>query len=95
MPYVGLQCAIVVFPDHTTLLFHVKNSENDQEIPQSQMQTSRWHQEEEPNNNHETPGRQTKQSNQLSLPHQDDCKTRMDINNVQQNKEQLQTPTME
>ena len=22
---------------------------------------------------------QTKQSNQLSLPHQDDCKTRMDI----------------
>ena len=27
----------------------------------------------------ETPGRQTKQSNQLSLPHQDDCKTRMDI----------------
>ena len=30
-------------------------------------------------NNHETPGRQTKQNNQLSLPHQDDCKTRMDI----------------
>ena len=45
-------------------------SEYDQEIPQSQ---------EEPHNNHETPGRQTKQSNQLSLPRQDDCKTRRDI----------------
>ena len=38
-----------------------------------------WHHEEEPCNHHETPGRQTKQSNQLSLPSQDDCKTRMDI----------------
>ena len=28
---------------------------------------------------HETPGGQIKQSNQLSLPHQDDCNTRMDI----------------
>ena len=28
--------------------------------------------------NHQTPGRQTKQSNMFSLPHQDDCKTRMD-----------------
>ena len=37
-----------------------------------------WHREEELNINHETPGRQTKQSNQLSLPHQDDCKTRID-----------------
>ena len=42
-------------------------------------QTKRWHHEEEPHNHHETPGRQTKQSNHLSLPHQDDCKTRMDI----------------
>ena len=38
-----------------------------------------WHREEEPHNNHDTPGRHTKQSNQLSLPHQDDYKTRMDI----------------
>ena len=38
-----------------------------------------WHRKEELYNNHKTPGRQTKQSNQLSLPHQDDCKTRMDI----------------
>ena len=42
------------------------------------LQTNHWHREEEPHNNHDTPGRQTKQSNQLSLPHQDDSKTRMD-----------------
>ena len=57
-------------------------------------QTTPWHLEKEPLNHHETPGRQNKQSNQLSLPHQDNCNTRMDIKNVQQNKEQLQTPTM-
>ena len=33
---------------------------------------------EEPLNHHETSGRQIKQSNQLSLPHQDDCNTRTD-----------------
>ena len=43
------------------------------------LQTNPWLREEEPHNNHETPGSQTKQSNQLSLPHLDDCKTRMDI----------------
>ena len=42
------------------------------------LQTSPWYREEEPHNNHETPGRQTKQSNQLSLPHRDDYKARMD-----------------
>ena len=36
------------------------------------------HHKEEPHDNHETPGRQTKQSNQLCLPHQDDCKARRD-----------------
>ena len=41
--------------------------------------TTPWHREEEPLNHHETPERQIKQSNQLSLPHQDDCNTRMDI----------------
>ena len=56
-----------------------KNSEYDQEIPQSQTAGKPWHCEEEPHNNHETPGRQIKQSNQLSLPHQDYCKTRRDI----------------
>ena len=54
-------------------------SEYDQEIPQSQTADTPRHREEEPLNHHETPGRQIKQSNQLSLPHQDDCNTRMDI----------------
>ena len=53
-----------------------KVSEYDQEIAQSQT-TTLWHHEEEPLNHHETPGGQIKQSNQLSLPHQDDCNTRM------------------
>ena len=48
------------------------------------LQTNPWHREAEPQNNHETPGRQTKQS----------CKTRMDLSNVQQNIEQLQNPTI-
>ena len=42
------------------------------------LQTNLWHCEEEPHNNHQPPRRQRKQSNQLSLPHRDDCKTRMD-----------------
>ena len=54
-------------------------------------QTNPWHHEEESHNHRETPGRQTKQNNQLSLLHQDYCKSRM---NVQQNIEQLQSPTM-
>ena len=53
-----------------------------------------WHREEEPHNNHETQGKQTKQSNLLSLPHPDDCKTRMETGNAQQNIEQPQNPTM-
>ena len=52
-------------------------------------QTTPWQREEEPLNR-----RQIKQSNQLSLPHQDDCNNRMDISNVQQNIEQSQTPAM-
>ena len=39
-----------------------------------ELQTIPWHREEESHNNHKTPGRQTKQTIQLSLPHQDDCK---------------------
>ena len=42
------------------------------------LQTTPWHREEKPLNHHETPGRQIKQSNQLSLPHQNDCNTRTD-----------------
>ena len=57
-----------------------KVSEYNQEIPQSQTANKPMHRKEEPHNHLETTGRQTKHSNQLlSLPHQDDCKTRMDI----------------
>ena len=52
-------------------------------------QTTPWHREEEPLNHHETPGRQIKQSNQLSLPHQDDCNTRMDSHNESNNKQKV------
>ena len=54
-------------------------SQYDQEIPQYKPQTTPWHREEEPLNHHETPGRQIKQGNQLTLPHQNDCNTTMDI----------------
>ena len=64
-------------------LFHVPTwkivSEYDQEIPKSQTADNPVPREEETLNHHETPGRQIKQSNQLSLLHQDDCNTRMDI----------------
>ena len=43
------------------------------------LQTNPWQRKNEPHYNHETTGRQTKQSNDTSLPDQDDCKTRMDI----------------
>ena len=56
----------------------VENSEYDQEIPDHKPQTTPWHREEELLNYHETPGGQSKQGNQLSLPHQGDCNTRMD-----------------
>ena len=42
-------------------------------------QTTPWHREEEPLNHHETPGRQIKQSKQVSFPHQDNCNAGMDI----------------
>ena len=41
-------------------------------------QTTLWHCEEKRLNHQEASGSQIKQSNQLSLPHQDDCKTRTD-----------------
>ena len=59
--------------------FMFKKSEYDHEIPQSQTADNHVAPKEEPLNHHETPRRQIKQSNQLSLPHQDDCNTRMDI----------------
>ena len=48
-------------------------SEYDLEITQSQLQTNPRHREEEPHNNQERPGRQSKSTR--SLTHQDDCKT--------------------
>ena len=39
------------------------------------LQTNPWHREEKTHNNHEIPGRQTNQSNQFSLSHQDFFKT--------------------
>ena len=58
------------------------------------LQKTPWHCVEEQLNHHETPGRQIKQSNQLSLPHQDDFNSRTDKSNLQHNIEQLQTHTM-
>ena len=58
------------------------------------LQLNSWHHEKEPHNKHETPGRRTKQSNQLSLPHRDDCKKECTQSNAQQNIEQLQNLTM-
>ena len=49
------------------------------------LQTNVWHREEEPHNNHQTQGRQNKQSNQHSLPHQDYCNLEWIQSNAQQN----------
>ena len=57
----------------------VTDSEYDQEISQSQTADNPMAREEEPLIHHETPERHIKQSNQLSLPLQDDCNARMDI----------------
>ena len=58
------------------------------------LQTNPWHREEEPHNNHETPGRQTKQNNHLSFPRGDDCKTRIDTKLRTTEHEQIQNPTL-
>ena len=58
-------------------------------------QTTLWYREEEPLNHDETPGRLFKQSNQLSLfPIKMIAMLERTQSNVQQNIEQLQTPTM-
>ena len=59
------------------------------------LQTNLWHHEEGPHSSHDTPGRQTKLSNQLSLPIKMIAKLEWTQNNAQQNTEQLQNPTME
>ena len=48
-------------------------SEYEKEIPQSQTAVKPQHREEESHNNHEAPGRQTEQSKQLFLLHQNVC----------------------
>ena len=57
---------------------HLNNSEYDQEIPQSQTADNSVAPRRRAAQPYKTPGRQIKQSNQLSLPHQDDCNTRTD-----------------
>ena len=54
-------------------------SEYDQEIPQSQTADNPMAPRGRATQPSRDLGRQVKQSNQLSLPHQDDCNTRMDI----------------
>ena len=53
-------------------------SEYDQEIPQSQTADKPMAPRGRATQHHKTPGRQTKQSNQPSRLHREDCKTRMD-----------------
>ena len=67
---------------HNTLKYfdHISNKKIESMIRKyhsHKLQTNPRYREEESHNNHETPGRQKKQSNQLSLPHQNDCKARM------------------
>ena len=58
------------------------------------LQTTPWHREEEPFNHHEASGRQIKQSNHIFLPIKMIAILEWTKSNVQQNKEQPQTPTM-
>ena len=62
--------AYIIIPRHCYPMHSEIVSEYDQEIPQSLTA------DEEPNNNPETLGRQTKKNNKLSLSHQDDCRSR-------------------
>ena len=71
-----LQFVIVVFPDHTHLLFLIDFKFGKRWLSLSPLLVNCTFFAK--NHDHETPGRQIKQSNQLSLPHQDDCNTRMD-----------------
>ena len=58
------------------------------------LQTNPWHREEEPHNNHETPGRQTKQSKATSSRFLVIDKIEWTQSNIQQNIELLQNLTM-
>ena len=54
-------------PDQTLSFFFPKIVSMIRKYHNHKPKTNPWHREEEPHNHHETPGRQTKQSNQLSL----------------------------
>ena len=56
------------------------------------LQTNLWQREEEPRNNHETPGRQSKATSSL-FPIKMIAKLEWTQSNTQQNIEQLQNPT--
>ena len=73
--------AVVLWPKPRTLIIEkAKIVSMIRKYHNHKPQTTPWHCEEEQLiNHHETPGRQSKQSNQLSLPHLDDYNTRMDI----------------
>ena len=58
------------------------------------LQTNPWRRQEEVHNHHGTPGRQTKQSNQLSLPIKMIAKLEWTQSNAQQDIEQLQNLTI-
>ena len=51
-----------MFTSMSEIVIKIRNCHN------HKLRTNPWHREKEPHNNHETPERQTKQSNQLSLP---------------------------
>ena len=57
------------------------------------LQTNPWHRKEEPHNNHETPGRQSKAISSL-FPIVMIAKLEWTQSNAQQNIEQLQNPTL-
>ena len=58
------------------------------------LHTNPWHREEEPHNNHETHGRQLSKATNFLFPFKMITKLEWTLSNVQQNLEQLQTPTV-
>ena len=67
-----LQFVIVVFPDHTHLLFLTRKCQT------HILQTNLWLDQEEPKNTSNAKKNRTHQSTQFSLPQQVDYKTRKD-----------------
>ena len=76
-------------------LIHIKTSENDHKIPQSNTAENPWHRGEDPqnNNSHKTPGRQSKATNSL-FPIKMIAKLERTQSNAQLNMEQTQNHKM-